>query len=54
VAETVPEVLLSVVYIYVVRGVIRGWKMSVEKVTSGGRDGYVGGKEIWKRRTDGA
>jgi len=28
-----------------------GWNMSVEKVTSGGRDGKVSGKEIWKRST---
>jgi hypothetical protein len=42
------------VYMYVVRGVTRGWKMSVLKVTRGGRSGYVGGKEIWKRRIDGA
>ena len=41
-------------YIYVVRGVIKGWNMSVEKVTRGGREGYVGGKEMWKRRIAGA
>jgi hypothetical protein len=35
----------------VVRGVSSGWKTSVEKVTSGGKMGYVDGKEIWKRRT---
>lgn len=27
--------------------------MSVEKVTSGGRFGYVGGKEMWNRRIEG-
>jgi hypothetical protein len=30
---------MSVVYVYVVRGVMSGWKISVEKVTSGGRLG---------------
>ena len=54
VAETVPESWMSVVYMYVVRGVINGWNMSVEKVTSGGSAGYVGGKEIWKRKIAGA
>ncbi len=44
----------SVVYIYVVRGVIRGWKMSVENVTRGGRVGYDGGKEIWNLIIEGA
>jgi hypothetical protein len=39
---------------YVVRGVMRGWKMSVLKVTRGGREGYVSGKEMWKRRIAGA
>jgi hypothetical protein len=43
-----------VLYIYVVRGVISGWKISVEKVIRGGRAGYWGGKEIWKRRMEGA
>lgn len=28
--------------------------MSVEKVTRGGRAGYCGGNEIWKRRIEGA
>lgn len=54
VAETVPESWISVVYIYVVNGVIKGWNISVEKVTSGGREGYEGGKEIWKRSIEGA
>jgi hypothetical protein len=45
---------MSVVYMYVVRGVIKGWNMSVEKVTSGGREGYVGGKDIWNRSIEGA
>jgi hypothetical protein len=35
----------------VVSGVMRGWKRSVEKVTSGGSEGKVSGKETWKRRT---
>jgi hypothetical protein len=43
-----------VVYVYVVNGVRRGWKTSVEKVTRGGSVGYVAGNEIWKRRTAGA
>lgn len=29
---------------------MRGWNMSVENVTRGGREGKVSGKEIWKRR----
>ena len=36
---------------YVVSGVMSGWNMSVENVTSGGRLGYESGKEIWKRKT---
>jgi hypothetical protein len=40
---------MSVVYIYVVNGVINGWNISVENVTRGGRAGYAGGKEIRKR-----
>lgn len=39
VALTVPPSCISVVYMYVVRGVMSGWKMSVEKVTRGGRAG---------------
>ncbi len=50
VALTVPLSWMSVVYMYVVKGVISGWNMSVEKVTRGGRSGYESGKEIWKRR----
>jgi hypothetical protein len=46
VALTVPLSCISVVYINVVNGVISGWNISVEKVTKGGRAGYVGGKEI--------
>lgn len=46
VALTVPPSCISVVYMYVERGVIKGWKMSVENVTSGGSAGYVSGKEM--------
>lgn len=35
---------------YVVSGVMRGWNISVEKVTSGGKEGKVSGKDIWNRR----
>ena len=41
-------------YMYVLKGVTSGWKISVLKVTRGGREGYVWGKEIWKRRIAGA
>jgi len=41
---------MSVVYVYVVNGVMSGWNISVENVTSGGRLGDVSGKEIWNRR----
>jgi hypothetical protein len=54
VADTVPESWISVVYMYVLKGVTSGWKISVLKVTRGGREGYVWGKEIWKRRIAGA
>jgi FKBP-type peptidyl-prolyl cis-trans isomerase len=37
---------MSVVYMKVVNGVIKGWKISVEKMTRGGRMGYAGGNEI--------
>lgn len=46
VALTVPPSCMSVVYMYVERGVINGWNMSVEKVTSGGSAGKVSGKEM--------
>jgi hypothetical protein len=36
---------MSVVYVYVVNGVMRGWNMSVEKVTRGGSAGYASGKD---------
>lgn len=48
-ALTVPLCWMSVVYMYVVRGVIKGWNTSVENVTRGGKSGYESGKEIWKR-----
>lgn len=39
---------------YVVKGVIKGWNMSVENRTSGGSFGYVSGNDIWNRKTAGA
>jgi hypothetical protein len=38
---------------YVVSGEMSGWKISVAKVTSGGRAGYMSGNETWKRRMAG-
>jgi hypothetical protein len=38
-----------VVKVYVVKGTMSGWKISVAKVTRGGRSGYVGGNLILKR-----
>lgn len=46
VALTVPPSCMSVVYIYVVSGAMRGWNMSVENVTRGGSAGYVSEKEM--------
>jgi len=39
-----------VVNVYVVKGTISGWNISVEKVTNGGRSGYAAGKRMLKRR----
>lgn len=41
-------------YMCVVKGVMSGWKMSVENVTRGGARGYASGNIIWNRRTAGA
>lgn len=38
-------------YVYVVKGVISGWKMSVAKVITGGANGYADGKCMRKRNT---
>lgn len=38
---------------YVVSGVSSGWKISVVKVMTGGKAGWVEGKDIWKRRIAG-
>jgi len=53
VALTVPEPWISVVYVRVDRGVMRGWNMSVSKITNGGSEGYSGGNDIRKRRMAG-
>jgi hypothetical protein len=45
---------MSVVYMYVVRGVMSGWNMSVVKVKRGGSLGYESGKAIWNLRIAGA
>ena len=49
-ALTVLEASTLALNVYVVKGTTRGWKTSVENVTSGGEEGYVSGKAIWKRR----
>ena len=54
VALTVSELNDPVLYVYVVKGVTSGWKMSLTKVIEGGKIGYLDGNEISKRSTAGA